>query len=68
MQLTDIDKLMKFGEDDELECLAAESFVMPEVAHFLGAAERRAEYKRRQAELKKEKHPNLDEYEIALAG
>ena len=67
MQVTDVDEFMGFGEDaNDDEYLSAESFVMPEVAHFLGTADRRAKYKRRQAELKKNKSINLDEYEIAL--
>jgi len=68
MQVTDINKFMELGEDDESEYLSAESFVVPDIAHFLGTADRRAKYKRKQAELKKVKRSSLDEYEVALVG
>jgi len=68
MQVTDINKFMEIGEDDESEYLSAESFVVPDIAHFLGTADRRAKYKRKQAELKKVKRSSLDEYEMALVG
>jgi len=65
MQATDIEEFMRFSDDDG-EYMAAESIVMPDVAHFLGTADRRAKYKRKQAELKKVKRSSLDEYEMAL--
>ncbi len=68
MQVTDINKFMEIGGDDESEYLSAESFVVPDIAHFLGTADRRAKYKRKQAELKKVKRSSLDEYEMALVG
>jgi len=67
MQLTDIDEFMKFPEDD-VEFLSAESFVVPEVVHFLGTADRRAKHKKWLAKLKKKKSVNLDEYEMELVG
>ncbi|MDC9727698.1 MAG: hypothetical protein PSN04_00020 [Methyloprofundus sp.] len=51
--------------DDEM-LLAGDTMVVPEPVHFLGTSDRRAKYRKRQAELKKSRMADLDEYEIAM--
>jgi len=51
---------------DDKMYLAGDTFVIPEPIHFLGTADRRAKYRKKQEELKKERLEMLDEHEIFM--
>jgi len=65
MQLIDLNEYI---EDDESEFLAADAVAMPDVIHFMNASQRRDKRIKKQAEIKKTRFNQLDEYELALQG
>lgn len=74
MQINNLDNYMDelangdglYDEANDDVYLAADTIVIPGTVHFLGTADRRAKYRKKQAELKKASLAELDEYEVAM--
>jgi len=70
MKIGNLKRFMAESGGDELfgdeMYLAGDTFVIPEPVHFLGTADRRAKYRKKQAALKKERLNMLDEHEISM--